>query len=367
MKRFFLFIAILIMVISCSKESFDKKEGRLSRSYIELESTIIKVPNLDSITRMNAGKFLECNLTKREIDSITDIAENSSRVLSGYSISTVAEGPEYTDWSGKIHLKYFTESNYPYKRNWPSIRVSVPSDWVVVGGGAKAWGYAHDGGFLTESRPNATLTSWTGSSKDHINPDPHYITVYAIGMKIDSVTPSFLRSKLRIYNQTSPIANHPAIYASLPSNYLRLGGGVIVNWTGYGNLLTISEPYSTNSWFVKSKDHRRPSPCTITAYIIGIENISFPNVGYVQVDTTMQLEIAYPPGEAWICTTTKPSYALTGVGGHAHFTESGRMLVKMYPIWDNPYEEDAQIHALWHTYWDYGWTSASAVMIRAAM
>jgi hypothetical protein len=358
MKNLLISSAILLVVISCSKENFDKKEAQPFMSPTELKSALIIMPNLDSIARMNAGEFLESDLTKRGIDSIAKI---NSRVSSESSSSSVIDGQEYTDGSGKIHLKIFSKSTYPIKTNHPTKEVEVDADYVVVGGGAQAWGYQYDGGFLYESRPNDMLTSWIGSSKDHINPDPHYIDVYAIGMKIDSVTTDYLRSKIHLYFRTSYLANHPQIYATVPGNCLRLGGGVKVNWTGYGNLLTSSIPMDNNKWFVKSKDHRRPDPCTITAYAIGIENISYPNVGYIQVGTTWQAEPSYH-GEGWVYTLTEPGWAQTCVGAQATWYVSGRMIVKMYPQLNYL----SQALSLDHTWPDYGWTWAYMVMIRAA-
>jgi hypothetical protein len=329
MKRFLLFSAILLMVISCSKEIFDKKEVLSSLSSTESKSSVIKMPNLDSIAKMNAGAFIKRNLTLQEMDSLEKIDSKELPNL----ISTSKGGTyEYTDESGLIHLKviYGTTSFLQHPFGW----ISVPDDYVLVGGGAWTWGWSHDGGFLTESRPDSTLDTWFASSKDHINYDPHYLTIYAICMRIEGVDPNDLKSKVHYYSNTSFPANHPSTQCFVPSNCLLIGGGARDNYNNYGNMLVKSYPSNGNYWIVEGKDHRRPDPCTITAYAIGIENISFPNVGYLQVDWNIS-ENNWVYGISETQVSPPQGGALTCPGGSTSYTYYGRMLTGIYPEYVN--------------------------------
>jgi hypothetical protein len=185
-----------------------------------------------------------------------------------------------------------------------------------------------------------------------------------------NITPQYLRSKIRLDKRISEVANHPQMIATLiNTNYLRLSGGAKVDWSGYGNLLYISQPYSEwqNSWFAASKDHRVASPCQITTYIIGIENIYYPNVGYIQVDTTFQRNYVYSPGEGALATPIRDGWALTGVGAHISYNFNGRLLATLWPYYYNqtpPYQE-GYMESNWCYFYDFGWDRAYALMIRA--
>ena len=177
--RKILIVLIFFTVFSCSKDKLDNNVSLLPSN---TESLLTVKINVDSCVRMNAGAFMESNLTEQEKDSIAKISIGSNESINAIE----ADGPEYTDWSGKIHLKIFYETSV--KTNHPRVVATVSEDYVVVGGGAWAYGWVDRGAFLTESRPNADLTKWIASSKDHTYPDPHYLKAYAIGMKIDGIT-----------------------------------------------------------------------------------------------------------------------------------------------------------------------------------
>ncbi|TAL75073.1 MAG: hypothetical protein EPN88_03440 [Bacteroidetes bacterium] len=355
MKKLLLFSALLLMEISCSKENFDKKEDQTSKGVAELKSAI-KTPNLDSIARMNAGAFLESILTAREIDSLSKMRTTES---SKSSASIASEGPEYTDWSGLIHLKYWYETTA--EGHTPSLSVSVGADYVLVGGGAYT---SNINCFITKSMPDAMLTAWIAKSKDHITSILHTLTVFAIGMKIDGVTPDYLRSKMQRFFAVSDKINHPTAAYTVPGNYLLVGGGAWDYYEddgGYGNMLVSSHP-SSSTWYVEGKDHRRADPSKIYAYAIGIENISFPNVGYIQVGYTA--EYASTNGGVCFAEASMPTgWALTCCGGWVHYNTYGRMITIMNP---NSNALSVFLVSSDHTYQDSGWQYAFALRVQKA-
>jgi hypothetical protein len=360
MKKFLLFGTILMVVISCSKENLDKKEDQTFRSAVELKSAII-TPNLDSIAKMNAGAFLASDLTAREIDSLAKMRVTKSG-KSSTAITTA--GSEYTDWSGLIHFQVF--SAYSDKVSIPNVEVAVPEDYVLVGGGAEVTQTSGYGAFLTKSRPDEGLTTWYAKSKDHIESDPHVLYAYAIGMKIDGVTPDYLRSKMQVFQNTSSPMNHPNTYKTIPGNYLLIGGGAWDNYEndgGPGNMLVSSYPSSSNTWTVDGKDHRRADPSAITAYAIGIQNISFPNVGYLQVNYSQSPQYV-TSGECVRSTSVPTGWALTCSGGRATYT-IGRMIKT-----DHPYTSTTNLSTINtrdHTYADAGWSYVYALRIQKAL
>lgn len=283
--------------------------------------------NVDSIARMNAGAFILSDLTAPNFDSIAKTNSIVDVKTKSGNISVPAT-PEYTDWSGLIHLQIFY--SITGQEHHPTTVAQVPADFVLVGGGAQT---SNDGGFITESRPDGLLTTWYGSSTDHIESNLHVLTVYAIGMKIDGVTPDYLRSKIHVVSQTSSTTNHPFISITIESNCLLIGGGAKDNYdpTSWGNMLVSSYPGSSTTWYAGGKDHRKAAVASVTAYAIGIENISFPNVGYIQVGSyAAQNYVSY--GGCSATATIPTGWALTCCGGNVDYGgTTGRMITGLYP------------------------------------
>lgn len=282
MKRVLPLCTILLILISCLKETFIKNESQLSTNTAYSINSINKL-NLDSISRMNAGEFRKSELTLQELDSIKKLKSNA---IHKSTLVSLMESGEYTDASGFIHLKIF------YQQSTTPLLIShaealIDDSYVLVGGGGySTWNWF--GAFLYESRPNDTHTGWMASSKAHFDKEYHQVIAYAIGMRIDGVTAEYLRSKVHYYSSTSTTPlNHPEWTVEIPSNELLIGGGALDHWEedgGWGNMLTASYPVSSNTWRVMGKDHRRADPSVITAYAIGIDDISYPNVGYLQIN-----------------------------------------------------------------------------------
>src|SRR5215813_3149380 len=146
----------------------------------------------------------------------------------------------------------------------PSVEVSVPPGYKIVGGGAfDHWSGA--GNLLTASFPKSTNT-WAVAGKDHEIPSPASITAFALALHDPNNEWDVL-----IKRETSDPAPHPTAVAILPDGYVLTGGGAFVDWHGAGNLLTASFPNSDRSWEARSKDHDVSDPAAITAFAIGIK------------------------------------------------------------------------------------------------
>lgn len=332
MKKLLFLIAIMLIIISCSKENSEKKEDQLYKSPPEVIRTLNKLV-LDSAFKMNSGAFLKSNITQSELDSIRKI----SSVIHSKSIYSTTDTIKHYTVSDYIHFVIVEATTYPTRSSNPSLSVGVPNGYVLVGGGAHAFDnisgapITGNGAFLTESRPNGSLTLWKGRSKDHMVSDPHYLTVYAIGMKIDGVTSAYLRSQINLDSTVSSSANHPIAQKSVPSGYLLIGGGAFDNYSGYGNMLVKSYPKNSTTWYVEGKDHRRADPSTITAYAIGLNNISFANVGYIQTEYIWEnnyVPYGYNHAETFV---TNDDWGLTCPGGKDTYYHLGRMMISISP------------------------------------
>jgi len=148
----------------------------------------------------------------------------------------------------------------------PSQQVNLPSEFVVVGGGAMANYGTGVGSLLYASYPTDDLSGWIGSGKDHDVSDPTTITVWAIGLKKSFLSAASMR--VTSIREISSPADHPSITFSV-SNFYLTGVGAIDNWTQFGNLLTAIYPQDHQTVVAEGKDHLVADPSTITVYSIG--------------------------------------------------------------------------------------------------
>ena len=234
---------------------------------------------------------------------------------------------ENTDASGKITIAVFERYSSTTAGQNTDFAVTVPSDYVVIGGGGEGKENP-SGNLLTASYPNAGLTAWLVSTKDHINADPVRVRGWAIGLKIAGLTPAQVRSNLAVGTATSSLAAWPDVTATIPAGYVLVGGGIKVNWSGAGNLATASAPSGANGWRVRSKDHQVSSPATAQAYAIGLSS-SIAGVGTISnvVNGGTSAVAAHPSYTA----TLSAGYALSGCGAFVNWTGNGNLLWQIKP------------------------------------
>lgn len=141
---------------------------------------------------------------------------------------------------------------------------------VCVGGGGR--GSENPGNMLTASFPGdeKKKNSWKVSAKDHEVPNPIFLKVWAIGIKIAGIKINELRDKIIYVHSDSSATNHPFADATIARPYSLLGGGFNVHYNGAGNICTASFPRTSYSWSAVSKDADNPDQSIITAYAIGI-------------------------------------------------------------------------------------------------
>jgi hypothetical protein len=180
---------------------------------------------------------------------------------------------QFDDGSPISHDDYTIVSNTSGIAPHPSLTVPLPEEFAVVGGGARA-NYTGLGSMLYATYP-VEDKAWFGAAKDHLEPDPSTITVWAIGLRR-----SFLGELglfLRTFETTSsPPVPHPHVVVDVPDEEFHItGGGACVNWdvnpSAEGSLLTATYPGADNkTWVADGKDHIKPDPSTITAWAIAV-------------------------------------------------------------------------------------------------
>jgi hypothetical protein len=149
----------------------------------------------------------------------------------------------------------------------PTLQVTLPSSFTLVGGGARA-NYGGFGSLLYASFPKLGADTWIGSAKDHIQPDSSSITVWAIGLRRSFLSKNGMG--VTTVARASPVAHHPRISAVIPGFHIT-GGGGRVDWKTAGSLLTASFPQSRETWVAEGKDHIVEDPSAVTAWAIGFK------------------------------------------------------------------------------------------------
>lgn len=257
------------------------------------------------------------------------------------------------DWSGLVEIIILKKE---ITGQHPTTYVDVPSDYVLIGGGAKVSNVGDNGALLTQSYPSSDLTRWYGASKDHKKTSNHKLEVFAVGLKLKGITSDQLKQHMTIVSSTSSIASWPTTQVNLPSGYTLIGGGAKVNWTGEGSLLVKSIP-NGNAWAASGKDHISISPATITAYAIGIRP---------SITSFGDLEISRESTSKWvsklktdITESIDSDWLVTCPGGEATFSGRGRMLTILHPDF-----RSVTIGSSDHIYADSGNTALYMLKIR---
>ncbi|WP_125806752.1 hypothetical protein [Actinoplanes sp. ATCC 53533] len=233
----------------------------------------------------------------------------------------------FTDQSGLVTVSVFTHRGTPARQHWNNETITIPDpDMIAIGGGGTATNQGA-GALLTASYPNADLSGWVVSSKDHVNKAPHELVTYAIGLKVAGMTRAELAASVYV-GSASNYGPHPEAEAGIPSaSYVLVGGGFKIDWSGAGNLATASFPSSASSWKARSKDQGASSPATLHTYAIGLRR-SLP-VGAVStvIAAAAGSQAAHPTATAVL----PQGYVLTGGGADVHWNRAGNLLWKLEP------------------------------------
>jgi hypothetical protein len=172
----------------------------------------------------------------------------------------------FKDASGKVTIKIFKST----RLYGPTItaKASVENGYVLVSGGAFIDNWSSDmrGAFIFESRPEANLKDWIATSSYIGTPECHYLTAYAVGLKVEGITADALRSKMKVFTLTSASGTNPVAQIEVNSLYTLIGGGAKSNSI---SPLIASLPYG-QKWYAETMQIVQKG--TVTSYGIGLEN-----------------------------------------------------------------------------------------------
>jgi hypothetical protein len=271
--------------------------------------------------------FVACEKENEFLQSIENQTSVSSARTSGNGANLTPPSlaiNTFKDGSGKVTIKIFKSA----RLYGPVItaKASVENDYVLVSGGSFIDNWSSDmrGAFIFESRPEANLKDWIATSSYIGTPECHYLTAYAIGIKVEGITVDALRAKMKIFSQTSTSGTNPSTQIGVSSSYTLVGGGAKSNSV---SPLIASIPYGQN-WYAETM--QIPSKSTVTSYAIGIENKT---LDQLRLEITQTFNTAqYPLSSLNSETVSIPSgKVLTAVGGRTLISStSKRGLVCLY-------------------------------------
>ncbi|MFD9876240.1 hypothetical protein [[Kitasatospora] papulosa] len=249
----------------------------------------------------------------------------------------------HRDASGLITTAVFRHKADHDQQHFTDLGAKVDSDMVAIGGGASAVDSPH-GALLTASYPTDDGSAWLASSKDHDVPEPHRLTAFAIGMKIDRVSRERLVEELlTVVHTRSRHAAHPYVSARVPHGHTLIGGGFRVNWQeprsadANGNLATASFPRAGGAWTVRSKDHQISSPCTIDAFAVClksafmIDGVEYTVRAWTDFAESEDGPVPHPSAALLLHSS---GHVLTGIGAEVLPTDPGSLLWQLEPTTD---------------------------------
>lgn len=246
------------------------------------------------------------------------MSDNSElRVVDAIAKMTALEEPKFI-------VQVF--KNRGKERCWFHLDKALIDDSMVVVGGGAVMRWTGNGASLTASCPTKEMNGWIAKGSDQIYPCACEQDVYALGLKIHGMTREELVSNMHVAVATSPVGSNPEVSASLPSDYLMVGGGAHANVSGNCHVLTASFP-SLDSWTARSHEHLGADPASVTAYAIGIRRhlpVGTVETHIQRVDSNRE---SYPSATA----SVQPGFTLTCGGAEAHWERLGSLLWKLKP------------------------------------
>jgi hypothetical protein len=150
-----------------------------------------------------------------------------------YTRLTGVRAKRFADCSGTVVTEVYRCVS-PSSAEFQDVICKIPEDkgLVLVGGGANVdhGNFGYPGAFLVESNRNfEDPDAWEAASKSHQGSYPHKLEVYAIGLRINGVSPEQLRGNLRVDTEGSAWAEQTAAWTYAPQGRLAISGGVTSN------------------------------------------------------------------------------------------------------------------------------------------
>jgi hypothetical protein len=327
--------------------------------YLRLKSLPSGRADVDIHFRNGIGQVVETRRCSVNIQTISRGAASENAILVGFT----------TDASGLVTTgvwKLATTNSLPAPANpfipsTSSAALSVPHDFVVVGGGVIG-AEAPQGALISQSIRETDRT-WRGRTVDSSRADggtaqPHNATVFAIGMAIKGLSRDALAPLIRKLSQTTASdTSFPTARTDMPFGFRLVGGGAKAeavagggSWNQNGQYLTETAPglctsgnsgtccnlssggilicNTASTWKVASKDHlvSRPGKVTGELYALPVA-INLAGINYCVVSNTQSQTSALAAHPTIDVSGLRGEYALTGVGATVDWSKTFNPIV----------------------------------------
>ena len=187
---------------------------------------------------------LGCASPEEDAVAEPEVEQAVAALERGVVVATV-----YDDSASPVHIQVRTCKS-GIAASVQQVDCRVDAEFAVIGGGATP-STTNGKPFLVESRP-IDGRIWRAGSKDLLA-QPHDLTVYAIGMRLDGVNTEALR---RSFEWKSGTTSNSSISRQVDSDALLLGGGAMteaaVGASGHRLLTTIASSGKT-TWTAASR------------------------------------------------------------------------------------------------------------------
>jgi hypothetical protein len=307
------------------------------------------------------GQPRKCRISSKSSGNQTRGSASENAQLTGFT----------TDASGIVTTGVWRKTKAPetntFSRYYQNLTVYVPYGFTAVGGGVTGADLPYGAYLFKNGRGLGgiagvnTWRKWSGGTSDVAGyPNPHPITVYAIGMQITGLPQECSTYQAQCIDNLIWQKAGVSTDASIPHSqvdyvaryttklpYVPLSSETIataLTASTHGQFITASRPLidSTASppisgWMSASKDHLEIAPGNITTNVIALP--SSIQIGIKQyrveskvVSATTKFQVAHPSISVG---GLSGEYALTGVGAFVNWETSlspyGNLLWKLEP------------------------------------
>jgi hypothetical protein len=215
----------------------------------------------------------------------------------------------------------------------------LPSDWVLVGGGAEIAGEPTPGALLKGSFPNPNNfganppnTSWVARSSDNVQPQQHQLRAYAIGLTLVGMAAAVLQGNVLVRDGATVASSNPTIDSAAETDFALVGGGAEVISSG-DLFLTESRPVGI-AWRATARNNQSNAVGGIKSYVISIRPCPTGWGGRCLSFNSPQISSGPTTGYAVTALSVASPWVTTSIGGQAGQGAGGgaRYLADLIPL-----------------------------------
>ncbi|WP_437287580.1 hypothetical protein [Sorangium sp. So ce406] len=262
---------------------------------------------------------------------VGDLTAQAQSALSSEQVTVVSRRD---DSAAPVHVQIKECTTVASSDVHVGVECVVDPEYALVGGGATTDSSTGSAAFLRESRPVDART-WRASSSARAAPNPHHLTVYAIGVRLDGVRTKDLQDSIQRKSVQLPT---DVAAAQGDDGWVTIGGGAETApdasvTGGAARYLTASHPAGLHEWTAASTDYAIPAAGTTSAWILQIKDQVIEGFGGLEIKTIQGSPGDAAHGYGTSSLQIEPGWALIGMGASIEYADDqrSRTLVSIQP------------------------------------